>query len=81
MTSRLPYTSFQSYTADRMTRIYTMDVANSKHLDTKREANYFSDDDVTAEGVDFMRKRAAPSIEGRDWIRVDSVRQPVKGSR
>lgn len=49
-----------------------MDVANSEHLVNKPTDNYFSDDDVTPEGVEFMRLRAAPSLSGETWIHIES---------
>jgi hypothetical protein len=40
-----------------------MDVANSLHLDNDYE------DDVTPEGVDFMRRRAEAQLAGRTFRR------------
>lgn len=45
-----------------------MDVANTLHLPP--ESDYESD--ITPEGVEFMRRRAAPRIEGETWTHVDS---------
>lgn len=45
-----------------------MDVANSHHLN---KPDYEAD--VTPEGVAEMRRRAAPLIEGQNWIVFDSA--------
>lgn len=50
-----------------------MDVANTLHLPP--ESDYESD--VTPEGVEFMRRRAAPGIEGETWTHMDSWRRRI----
>lgn len=52
-----------------------MDVANNLHARCDYE------DDVTAEGVEFMRRRAAPQIEGQEWTMVSSADWPSNKSR